>query len=96
MSSITCPKCKGLKRILGMGLLEKDCAHCNKTGRVLAPESVTETVSDNSDSKLRTDLRTLSDAYTDTQAENEKLKAQLAELTAKKKEPKTKSMGKGK
>jgi hypothetical protein len=80
MSTVICPKCKGLRKILGLGMLERDCDKCNKTGRIAA-ESVA--VKAPQETVLRDDLRTLSDAYTDSQAENEALKAQLATLTAR-------------
>lgn len=101
MSSITCPKCKGLKRRLGLGLLEKDCLHCNKTGRV-SVEPTTETPAaiitpENDSTKLRDDLHTLSTAYTQSQAEVDELKAQLAQLSANKSKAKeSKSVNKGK
>jgi hypothetical protein len=95
MATVICPKCKGMKRILGMGMLERDCDHCGKTGRVSA-DSVSP-VAENNSTQLRDDLRTLSNAYTETQAENEKLKAQIADLSAKAgKEPKSKPAGKSK
>lgn len=85
MSSIICPACKGLKKRLGLGLLEEDCHKCNKTGRVPA-DSVTpvKTSSASDTSELRDDLRKISDAYSDAQTEIEKLNAEIASLRANK------------
>lgn len=94
MATVLCPKCKGFKRLLGLGMLEKDCNHCNKTGRVTAEQQViAPAIGDANGSQLREDLRSLSDAYTDAQAENNELKAQLAALKTKQK---SKSAGKSK
>lgn len=89
MSTITCPKCKGFRKIPGLGMIDRDCPKCHASGRVEAT-AVVEPVKSVSDTptQLQTDLRDISDAYATLQVENEELKAEIKQLKAKKKKAK--------
>jgi ribosomal protein L29 len=88
MSTVICPKCKGMRRILGMGMIERDCDKCGAKGRITAD---TAPAINNDAPKLRDDLRSLSDAYTESQAQLEKLTAELTALKAQKENPQKKN-----
>lgn len=80
---VRCPTCNGLKAVIGMGGMKKDCADCGKIGWIRnasAALSDSSVISPSELDQVKADLQKMIEAYQELKKENESLKTKLHKL----------------
>lgn len=83
---IKCPACKGVKIVMGVGGMRKNCTDCVGVGWISVNKATnTEGVSPSEIDNLKSDLAKMIEAYEASKAENQTLQDEIKKLKKVKK-----------